>query len=370
MRQISESCSGIARVIISIVLLMSVLLPFRNSDALAASLDKGAPGGKEARVITLAYLPTAIPVGLLGETLKRDRILQKTLKRDGITIEFKTFAKGSDALPLIRQGQIDAVIFGDFPAIEAVTTADMLIVGTVKRSFASVVAPAGTRVEQLRNRKVGNAHGSTSHYALLQALSSVGLSEKDITLVPLEVNLMADALASGAIDAFAAWEPTPTAAFNKYPGRFVGIHRQIGNSFFLVSTRLAAEKPAAADSLAAALLRSVRWLKKGGNLDTASGWALTGMGNFSGKPPSLTVADIADITRSDLLDVSGAPLLAATGLDRQSPLFKEFEFLKMVGKLPAASASNRLRSSFRDDLLPRLMKNPERYQLNKFEYAP
>lgn len=370
MLQISGSCSRIVRVITAIALLMSFLLPFWNRDAAAASLDKGASGGKETKVITLVYFPLAIPVAVLGETLKRDRILQKRLKREGFTIEFKTLAKGNDALPLIRQGQIDAVMISDFPAIEAASTGDMLIVGTIKRSFSSVVAPPGTRVEQLRSRKVGNAHGSTSHYALLQALSSVGLSEKDITLVPLEANQMADALARGAIDAFAAWEPTPTAAFNKYPGRFAGIHRQIGNSFFLVSAGLAAEKPTAADALAAALLRSVRWLKKAGNLHTASGWALAGMRDFGGKPPSLTVADVAAITHSDLLDVSGAPLLAATGVDRQSPLFREFEFLKKIGKLPAGSSSARLRSSFKDDLLPRLMKNPDRYQLNTFEYAP
>jgi NitT/TauT family transport system substrate-binding protein len=349
---------------------MVFLNPVRNMEADAASQGKAAPGVKEPRVITVAYFPMAMPVGLLGETLKRDRVLQKALKRDGITIAFQTFAKGNDVLPLIRKGKIDAVMFADFPSIEAASTGEMLIIGTAKRSFASVVAPLGTRIEQLRKRKVGNAYGSTSHYALLQALGAAGLSEKDITLVPLEVNQMADALASGAIDAFAAWEPTPTAAFNKYPGRFASIHRQLSSSYFLVSARLALEQPAAADALASALLRSVRWLKKGGNLDTASGWALAGMRDFNGKVPSLSVADVAAITHNDLLDVSGAPLLSAAGVDKKSPLHKEFDFLKKIGKLPDEASAEKLRSSFKEELLARLLKNPARYQLNTFEYAP
>jgi NitT/TauT family transport system substrate-binding protein len=261
-------------------------------------------------------------------------------------------------------------MFGDFPSIEAATVGDMLIVGTVKRSFSSVVAPQMTRVEQLRNRKVGNAYGSTSHYALLQALGSVGLSEKEITIVPLEVDQMADALADGSVDAFAAWEPTPTATLNKYSGRFANIYRHLSNSFFLVSGRLAGEQPAAADALAAALVRSVRWMKKGGNLNTASGWVLTGMRDFSGKAPSLSVTDIVAITHNDLLDVSGAPLLSVAEADKQSRLLKEFDFLKKIGKLPAEVSPASLRSSFKADLLPRLMKDPGRYQLNTFEYAP
>jgi len=369
MQQISGTISRIFRSVSLIALLASFLLPFWNTEAGAAFHDKVAAGNKEPRVITLAYFPMAVPVAVLGEILKRDMILQKALERDGITITFKTFAKGNDVLPLIREGKIEAVMFADFPSIEAATVGDMLIVGTVKRSFSSVVAPQTTRVEQLRNRKVGNAYGSTSHYALLQALGSVGLSEKEIIFVPLEVDQMADALADGSVDAFAAWEPTPTAALNKYPGRFANIYRHLSNSFFLVSRRLAGEEPAAADVLAAALVRSVRWMKKRGNLDTASGWALTGMRDFSGKAPSLSVTDIVAITRKDLLDVSGAPLLSAAEADNQSRLLKEFDFLKKIGKLPAEVSPASLHSSFKADLLPRLMKDPSRYQLNNFEYA-
>jgi hypothetical protein len=93
------------------------------------------------------------------------------------------------------------------------------------------------------------------------------------------------------------------------------------------------------------------------------------MKDFTGNPPSLSVADIAAITRNDLLDVSGVPLLSAVETDKHTPFLKEFEFLKKVGEIPAGATSEKLRSSFMNDLLPRLMKNPAQYQLNTFEYA-
>ena len=277
------SCSAMLRWIPVFSLLTALLLPLWNTAANAESLEKAAPGSKEAKVITFAYFPMAVPVVVLGETLKRDMILQKALKQEGVTIAFKTFAKGNDVLRLIIKDQIDAVMFADFPSIEAVITGDMLIVGMVKRSFSSVVAPLGTRVEQLRKMRVGNAHGSTSHYALLQALGSVGLSEKVITLVPLEVNQMADALASGTIDAFAAWEPTPTAAVKKYPGRFTSIYRHISNSYLLVSGSLADEHPVSVMTMVSSILTPISSFAK-----TASGsFAKTIPGfNTDGPPPT------------------------------------------------------------------------------------
>lgn len=325
--------------------------------------------GKRPRVVTVAYFPTAVPVAVLGETLKRDRVLQKALEREGFVVRFMTFANGAQALPLIRQREIDAVMFADMPSIEAAIDG-MLIAGTVKRSYASVVAPSGTMLVQLRKKRIGNVFGSTSHYALLQALSSVKLTENDVTIVPLEPTRMAEALAQGRIDAFAAWEPVPTAALKRYPGRFGVVHRQVSLSFFLVSKELAAENPAVADALSAALIRSVRWMKKGRNVVTASGWALDGMRAFTGKPSSLSVEDIAAITREDLLDLPGAPLVSAADKETGSALVREFDFLKRIGRLPLDVSREQFRSSIRDDLLKRLLARRAHHQLNTFDYAP
>lgn len=322
------------------------------------------------RVLTVAYFPMAVPVAVLGETMKRDRVLQKALAREGCRVEFRKMSKGTDALLLIRQNQLDAVMFSDMPAIEAATLDGMLIAGTVKRSYASVVARNGIVLESLRRKKIANIFGSTSHYALLQALGSARLSEKDVTLVPTEVNQMAEALANGKIDAFAAWEPVPTAALKEYPGQFNVIHRQVSLSFFLMDQKLVDEHPAVADALGSALIRSVRWMKKESNLAAASRWAIDGMREFSGSASSLSAADISRITRTDLLNVPAAPLISLAEKDSTSALGREFQFLKSIGKLPPHASNELFQKNIRPDLLQRLMAKPRYHQLSRFDYAP
>lgn len=352
------------------MLMTLFLLHLCQVTAIASPLVTSPAPAKAPLSVNFAYFPMAVPVAVLGEALKRDRILRKALDKAGVRVNYQTFAKGSDTIPLIRLKQIDGIMTADMPTIDAVLTGEMLIVGTIKWSYAAVVATNGTMIEQLRNKKIGNALGSTSHYALLQALSSVGLSEKDVTLVPLEMSQMPDALASGKIDAFAAWEPTPTAALKKYPGRFALVHRQVSNSYFSLSRRLVAETPAAADAIAAAVVRAIRWMKKGDNLTTVSNWTLAGMKEFSGKTSPLSAADIAAITRSDLLDVPSAPLLNVAERGEDSSLGKVFTFLKSFGKFPAESTKKEFLSSIKPDLMQKVLADPKRFQLNNFDYAP
>lgn len=353
-----------------ILLLILLIAPLGRSSASAEQSPDRAAAARKKRVITVVYFPMAVPVAVLGEVLKRDRMLSKALDRVGVRAVFRTLTKGADALPYIKKGEVDAVLISDMPAIEAASTGEMLIVGTAKRSYASVVARSGHVLEQLRKKKVGNAFGSTSHYALLQALKSARLNESDVNIVQMDTTRMPEALAKGEIDAFAAWEPIPTAAMKKYPGQFTPIYRQVSASYFLLSRRLLEKDPAAADALCGALIRSIRWMKKEENLATASRWALKGMTAFSGKESGLSAQDIAEITRTDLLDVPGAPLVSAAEKEPRSALAREFDFLMSIGKLPQQASRKRFESSIRPELLQRLLARHTRHQLDSFDYAP
>jgi NitT/TauT family transport system substrate-binding protein len=301
--------------------------------------------------------------------MQRDRILQKDLSKHGIRMTFKHFEKGNDVLPLIYKGEIDAVSFADMPTIEAAASGKMLIIGLVKQSYSAVVSRYGSQTKDLRKKRIGNAYGSTSHYALLQALASAGLTEKNVTLVPLAANEMLEALESGKIDAFAAWEPTPTAAIKKHPGRFIQINRQTSHSFFLLSNSLASNDPDAAREITAALARAIRWLKKNdANLLKASRWALVGAETFTGKRSPLNERDIARITQTDLLDMAGAPTIPASFSKDDSFLLKQFEFLKQIHKIPENSSRDRLKNSFRSSLLTEILDDPVKYKLNRFDY--
>lgn len=350
--------------LIRLLLFLSLLLalPIRGTAA-----PRPAQTGQTE--LTFAYFPLAVPISVLGETMQRDRILQRNLAGKGVKLAFKPFAKGNDVIPLIREGKLAGVSMSDMPAIEAVITGDMRMLGFTKQSYAAIVAPQGIQIRELRNKRIGNAYGSTSHYALLQALAAAGMTERDVTLVPLNADQMVAALETGTIDAFAAWEPTPTVALQKFPGRYALIGRQTSYSFFMLSESLLKTNPETAREITAALVRSIRWLRKSeANLLTASRWAMTGVQAFTGKPSQLSEQAIARITRTDLLDLPGAPVIPAALASGDSLLLKQFEFLKLTGKLPADASRDRVMRSIDVWMIKEIIRQPSKYALNRFEY--
>lgn len=350
--------------LIRLLLFLSLLLalPIRGTAA-----PRPAQTGQTE--LTFAYFPLAVPISVLGETMQRDRILQRNLARQGVKLAFKPFAKGNDVIPLVREGRLAGVSVSDMPAIEAVIAGDMRILGFTKQSYSAIVAPRGTQFRNLRAGRIGNAYGSTSHYALLQALAAAGMSERDVILVPMNANDMLDALEAGKIDAFAAWEPVPADALLRYPGKYAQISRQTSYAFFLLSDSLIRSRPETAREITAALVRAIRWLKKReANLLTACRWVLSGVQAFTGRPSPLNEQAIAKITHDDLLDVPGAPSIPAQLAAEGSLLLKEFEFLKKIGKLPADASRERITQSFDARMMKEVINQPARYALNRFEY--
>lgn len=325
---------------------------------------------KAQEELVFAYFPMAVPVATLGEVMRRDQILRQRLAKLGQTIRFQPLAKGKDAVTLLKQKQLDGVSFSDLPSVEAAVSGEMQLLGIVKQSYSAIVAASGTQVRDLRRKRIGTVPGSTSHYALLQALHAANIKEQEVQLVPMEAAELSDALARGRVDAVAAWEPLPTAITTHHPNRFTSIHRQVSSSYFLLSRHLLAEHPAAARELAASLLRAVRWMKKrNANLATASQWAAEGMSSFSGKPSPLSAKEIAQITTNDLLNVPGAPLLHATEGSTGSALYRIFDFMQQQGQLPATARWETVRSCVDPALLRQLSANSSKFDLQRFNYA-
>ena len=339
---------------------------------LLAGLPSNAPAAqKQPNELVFAYFPMAVPVAPLGEVLRRDQILKKELVKQGLTISFVALNKGKEAVELLRQQKLDAVSFSDLPLIESMAQSDIQVLGIVKQSFSAVVAPRGTQMRDLRKKRIGTVPGSTSHYALLQALQAADIKEQEVSLVAMEAVELPDALAKGRVDAVAAWEPTPTVILTSHPDRFSLIHRQSSYSYFVLSSQLLARHPAAARELSAALVRAVRWLKKSAaNLEQASQWTLEGAASLTGKPPQLSAAEVAKITSNDLLAIPGAPLLPSGEGSIGSPLQRTFSFMQQQGQVPASLSWQTVSSRMNPIILREVSANPSRYLLNHFNYAP
>ena len=68
-------------------------------------------------------------------------------------------------------------------------------------------AGASSRVKDLKGKKIGVELNFVDHLLLLKALEANGMSETDVELVNVPTNDTPQALASGGVDAIAAWQP-------------------------------------------------------------------------------------------------------------------------------------------------------------------
>lgn len=340
---------------------------------LSSPLAAGAPAansGTPPAVVAVGYGILATPMSVLGEVMRRDRILQAEGRAIGIEFSFQPFEKGSDALPPLLAGQLDAAMPTDVVVLEGIARGDIELVGYVRQSFSAVVGPRNAGMASLKGKRIGNAPGTSGHHTLLQGLAAVGLAEKDVKLVSMNVRDMPEALLADRIDAFAAFEPTPSMVLKKYPGRYAALHRQISPAYFVIDRKFAAARPEAARLLIASLYRSVHWLARSrANLDRASQWTLAGMRSFTGQEQEIGSRDIAALTRSDLLDIAGVPSIPAQEGELASPLGRSYEFLMKSGRLPAELAWKRVQDSIDRDLGQAVLVNPKRFRLGEFSFA-
>ena len=112
----------------------------------------------------------------------------------------------------------------------------------------------------------------------------------------------------------------------------------------------------------------MRWLRQSRrHVETAAGWVLADGARFTGQTQTATPVQITRITQRDLLDVPAAP--AIVRVPGEVPLKAQFDFLQGLGKLPEAATLARLQSAFAYDGLTQVMRQAQRYGLDRFEYV-
>jgi sulfonate transport system substrate-binding protein len=215
---------------------------------------------------------------------------------------------------------------------------------------------------------VGYIDSSTAHLTLLQGLASAGLSEKQVQLVPLRVDQMAEALEKGSIDAFAAWEPAPTMALAN-SDKYRIVFRGVSSAYFVIGKPFAERSPEAARHLIAGMMRAVDWMQRSSrNVEAAAKWAASDAQAFTGKPLKVSNLQIMNITRRELLDVPSAPAIPAS--PGSPPLQKEYLFIEKLGKLPPGASWDKVAQAMKFEGVTQVLAQPGKYQLGVFDYAP
>ena len=344
-------------------LLMLGLLVVRLPAAHGAAVP-----GKARNGIVVGVQPLGYPAAMIGALIGRDGILKQQLARRGYTLTTAPFRKGNDMVDLVGS-RLDAAILGDMPTIRVAVKTDICAVGLAKQTFSSVVGRKVTLLAQLKGKRVGYAEGSSAHSTLLQALAGAGLTDRDLTLVPVEIDAMPGALEAGRIDAFSAWEPAISLALAGDPEARI-LFRGLSSDYFVLSRELVRRDPGAALEVTAGFIRALAWMRKSAaNLELAALWARKDGEALSGTASKLALSQAGEITHRDILDIPSAPAIIRRPGEKP-PLSDEFSFLKNLGKIPKNAEQQRLQQAFAYDGLQRVLKSPRRYRLGDFSYRP
>jgi NitT/TauT family transport system substrate-binding protein len=252
------------------------------------------------------------------------------------------------------------------PTLLSTAAGNTWVVALVKQSSTAIVANGVTQVRGLVGKRIGYTELSSAHHTLLQGLASAGIQESQVSLVPMRVDQMPDALAHGDIDAFAAWEPAPSVALARSDANRI-VFRGLSSDYFVLERDFVRQQPEAALYVTAGFLRAIEWMQRSQrNVEKAASWLLADGQAFWGQPPSVSIAQVVAITRRDILDIPSAPAIPLSA--DNFPLRNEFLFLNKLGKLPAGAVWENVQTAFKYDGLARVLGDPRKYQITRFDY--
>ncbi|GAB4240947.1 MAG: ABC transporter substrate-binding protein [Candidatus Methylacidiphilales bacterium] len=142
-------------------------------------------------------------------------------KEAGVEAEFVWF-EYVPSMEAFSAGRVDAVCMTNGDALVTASSGApnvMILINDFSNGNDMVVARPGIdSVAQLKGKKVGVEVGFVCHLLLLKGLEKAGLSEKDVTIVNVPTHETPKALASGDVDAIAAWQPNSGQALAAVAG--------------------------------------------------------------------------------------------------------------------------------------------------------
>lgn len=142
-------------------------------------------------------------------------------KAEGVDVQLLWFEYGP-SMDAFSAGKVDAVAVTNGDALVTASGGArnvMILLNDYSNGNDMIIAKPGiTSVKDLKGKKIGVEIGLVDHLLLLKALQLNGLKESDVTLVKMATDQAAQVLASGAVDAVAAWQPNAGQALKAVSG--------------------------------------------------------------------------------------------------------------------------------------------------------
>ncbi len=142
-------------------------------------------------------------------------------KAEGVDVQLLWF-EYVPSMDAFAAGKVDAVAVTNGDALVTASSGArnvMILLNDFSAGNDMIVAKPGIQsVKDLKGKKIGVEVGFVDHLLLLKALQLNDLKESDVTLVKMTTDQAAQVLASGAVDAVAAWQPNSGQALKAVAG--------------------------------------------------------------------------------------------------------------------------------------------------------
>lgn len=317
------------------------------------------------KTIDFGYQPLWTGPASITEVMRKDKVLAEELKKLGYEIKWRPFLKGADVNVALQAGGEDGLEFGvggDMPTTTVLANLDVEVLSLVEGGRVWIISKNYDEVAQLKGKKIGYAFGSNAHYFLLKSLDQNKISQKNVTLVQLDVPNMPQALENGEIDAFSAWEPTPTLAIKKFPS-LKRIHSGRSSGYLYVKGDFARTNPEAVKRIIASEIRVIKYIQKNQqNLDQTSEWAIDAGTALKGGSLGLTVEEYNKIVSDGL---PGSVFIEDKYYNDGGVLNEEFELLKTLGKIPQSAVWSESKTKIKRELVKEVLSDPKKYRLEE-----
>jgi sulfonate transport system substrate-binding protein len=201
----------------------------------------------------------------LSLVLKDQKILEKAFEKDGVSIVWAQSLGSNKALEFLNASSIDFGSTAGAAALLAKLNGNPIksIYVYSRPEWTALVTRKDTgisKVADLKGKRVAVTRGTDPHIFLVRALADAGLTEKDITVVPLQHPDGRAALERGDVDAWAGLDPMMAAA-EINSGAILFYRKPEANTWGILNVReaFAAEHPDAVKRVIEAYEEARAW---------------------------------------------------------------------------------------------------------------
>lgn len=163
-----------------------------------------------------------------------------------------------------------------------------------------------------------------------------------------------DALDGGEIDAFSAWEPTPTVSLIRFDNHRI-IQRSLVSGYLYFSASFARNNPEAVDEIVISVIRALQWMgAPTTSPELASTWGYAAAESLESDVSLMSLDQYMDIVSDDVVFNNSDPAIPQRDLEDGGRLHLEFEFLQDLGKIPGSITWEEVKACFDPTIVQRL----------------